>query len=50
MFFHSAFSFLLVNGWAQSDGSLRRSEIRRQGIFFGMHIYILRALRVIQRN
>lgn len=31
-------------------GSLRRSSIRRQGIFCGVHVYILRALCVIQCN
>jgi len=49
-FLLSAISFQLVNGWREGAGSLRRCGIRRQGIFCGMHVYILRALCVIQCN
>ncbi len=49
-FLFSALGFQPVNGREQAVGSLKRGEIQRQGVFSGMHVYILRALRVIQCN
>jgi hypothetical protein len=46
----SAINFQLVNGWAEGVGRLRRNGIRRQSVFCGMHVYILRVLGVIQCN
>ena len=49
-FLLSAISFQRVNGRKEGVGSLRRNGIRRQGVFFGVHFYILRVLCVIECN
>ena len=49
-FLRSNLNLQLANEWAEGASSLRRNGIRRQARFFGVHFYILRALRVIQRN
>jgi hypothetical protein len=49
-FLFFALIFQLVSGWAQGVDGLRRSEIRLQDVFCCMHVYIVRALRVIQRK
>ena len=49
-FLRSDLNLQLANEWAEGASSLRRNGIQRQSAFQGMHVYILRALRVIQRN
>ena len=50
VFLLSAISFRRVNGREEGVGSLRRNGIRRQGVFFGVHFYIVRVLCVIECN